>query len=282
MTCELGYKEIAEVLLQEGALVNIAGGELEYAPLHLTVWHKHKELSSLLLRNAKGINVNAKTNKGHTPLHLAVQLNLVEIGRELILHGAEINPKSELGFTPLHIAAQYGSEMMARLLLAKNTCLIDAVTNDKRTPLHIAAQFKQLSIARLLILRRANLNLHSDDAGATPLHTSAKYGAIEVARALVAARPDFDARDNFKLTALMRAVVENQDEMVEFLVAYCNVNAKGVKGWTALHWAAKEDNPRACRVLLAKGASKFIKNEQGLTPNQVAFKLQKLKVMGLL
>jgi ankyrin repeat protein len=173
--------------------------------------------------------------------------------------------------------------MMARLLLAKSTCLIDAVTNDKRTPLHIAAQFKQSSIARLLILRRANLNLHSDDAGATPLHTSAKYGAIEVARALVAARPDFDARDNFKLTALMRAVVESQDEMVEFLAAYCNVNAKeGATGWRALHWAAKEDNPRACRILLAKGASKFIKNEQGLTPHQVAFKLQKLKVMGLL
>jgi ankyrin repeat protein len=80
----------------------------------------------------------------------------------------------------------------------------------------------------------------------------------------------------------MRAVVENQDEMVEFLAAHCNVNAKGVKGWTALHWAANEDNPRACQALLAKGASKFVKNEQGLTPSQVASKLQKLKVAGLL
>ena len=80
-----GHKEIAELLLANGADVNakISLG----TPLHKAVTGGHKDIAELLIAN--GADVNAKTNAGMTPLNLANVFDRTEIADLLRKHGGK-------------------------------------------------------------------------------------------------------------------------------------------------------------------------------------------------
>jgi ankyrin repeat protein len=61
-----GQKEIAELLIAEGADVNTKSGDEETTPLHWAANRGHEEVAELLI--AKGADVNAKDIGGYTPL----------------------------------------------------------------------------------------------------------------------------------------------------------------------------------------------------------------------
>ena len=82
--------------LDAGADVNSKGGYENGTALHFAAGKGHKEIVELLI--AKGVDVNAKNNRGGTPLHLA---NNKEIAELLIANGADVNAKDEDGETPL-------------------------------------------------------------------------------------------------------------------------------------------------------------------------------------
>ena len=58
---------------------------LGHPPLHHAAWVGHKEVAELLI--AEGADVNAKTNDGKTPLDLSIKLNLNETADLLRKHG---------------------------------------------------------------------------------------------------------------------------------------------------------------------------------------------------
>jgi len=78
-----GHKDVAELLLAEGADVN-AGAT---TALHYAAEKGHKEIAELLI--AKGADVNAKDNRGRTPLWWAKRRGHTEIVELLRKHGAE-------------------------------------------------------------------------------------------------------------------------------------------------------------------------------------------------
>ena len=78
-----GHKEIADLLIAEGADVN-AKNDYGWTPLHWAASRGHKEIVELLI--AKGANVNAKNKYGTTPLDMANDREIADLLRK---HGGK-------------------------------------------------------------------------------------------------------------------------------------------------------------------------------------------------
>ncbi|MFC2035121.1 ankyrin repeat domain-containing protein [Chloroflexota bacterium] len=69
--------------------------------LHLAVSLEHKEIAELLLNNGANINIRARDQYGGTPLHWAAFLGHKQMAEMLVEAGADINVLDKTGNTPL-------------------------------------------------------------------------------------------------------------------------------------------------------------------------------------
>ncbi|WP_264719450.1 MULTISPECIES: ankyrin repeat domain-containing protein [unclassified Wolbachia] len=167
----------------------------------------------------KGDDVNARDNRGNTPLHLAVLADKLQVVEKLIERGADINAKNNHGATPLHWAALNQNVSIVEKLIEKGANVNEKNKYDN-VPLHYAAFFNGcLGTAEKLIEKGANVNAKNND-GATPLHWAALH-------------------DNLQVAGL-------------FINKRANVNAKDENGWTPLHTAAARGNLGVVKLILDK------------------------------
>ena len=119
---------------------------------------------------------------------------------------------------------------------------VDVRDDDGRTALMHAAIEGDAEAVGLLIHAGADVNL-SDNGGFTALHFAAQEFRIEAARSLLASGAQVDAKDVFGNTPLAKAVFgsRGRGEMI--------------------------------RLLLAHGADKSLKNNHGVSPEDLAVKI---------
>jgi len=71
--------------------------------------------------------INARTELGSTPLHIAATSSNPEIAKLLVAKGTDINAKDNNGETPLHLAAYTGKKELVEFFLSKGA---DAYAKD--------------------------------------------------------------------------------------------------------------------------------------------------------
>ena len=129
--------EAVQQALSDGADVNAKGGMIGGTPLHDAALNGHKEIAELLI--AEGAEVNAKGKPGRTPLHWAAYNNHKEPVILLIGKGADVNAIEKNGQTPLHHAAVRGNSKISELLINKGAD-VNAMNSQNETSLDWSKQ----------------------------------------------------------------------------------------------------------------------------------------------
>ena len=178
-----------------------------------------------------GANVNAKYERGYTPLMIAaMNNNNPEVIKVLIKAGADINAKFKYtpfnGFTPLMWAIGENNN--------NNPEVIDA-----------------------LIHAGADVNV-KNESGTTPLMIAAiRSNNPEVIKVLIQAGADVNAKNEIGFSPLMWAArINNNTEVLKILIqAGADVNVKDESGTTPLMWAARvNNNTEVLKILIQSGA----------------------------
>ncbi len=117
----VGNKSITKFLIENGLDVNEQIGPPSSSefrgltPLHLAAGKGKIEVAEVLLENGAEMNLKA-SNLGYTPLHLAAINGQQTVAEFLVDKGAEVNPKSKTGATPLDLSVDKGHKELADFL----------------------------------------------------------------------------------------------------------------------------------------------------------------------
>lgn len=149
--------------------------------LHLTALHGQDDLISKAIEY--GANPNAKDEMGNTPLHTASANSQPDSAILLLKKGADGTERGGDGWTALHYAARDGHLKLMEHLVVRGAD-IHAKTDYGNRPLHVATANSQGTAAELLIKLGAGANVLNSDAW-TPLHNAALNGLHVVAAKLV-------------------------------------------------------------------------------------------------
>ena len=223
------------------------------------------------------IDVNAAQGDGATALHWAAYRDDLESADLLIRAGANVNQVNDLRVTPLMLAATNGSSaMVGRLLLAAANP--NASLESGETPLMAAARTGSAETVRLLLGKGAAVNAAESWRNQTALMWAAAQRRSEVVRVLIEGGANLDGRtktwwelvnptgsedgtavewvEQGGFTALMFAARENDVESARVLIEKgASIDRTAANGATALVIAAHSNSPGVARMLLDKGAN---------------------------
>lgn len=138
--------------------------------------------------------IDSRAADGETPLFSATRYDRQDVARWLLEHKADVNAKSTKGKSPLHIAVSYGFTKLIEIFHFFGVDL-DPVDNDNMTPLCLSVRNSLTTTTQLLLslsadpnhdnglplllARRTTLNISavSGEAPCMIIQELAKYGA---------------------------------------------------------------------------------------------------------
>ncbi len=112
----------------------------------------------------------------------------------------------------------------------------------------------------------------SNRTGYSPLALAARWGCDRAVAALlrIDSHPDLPLVGPWEASPLMYAAGAGHDAIVSALLAAgARADRRDAEGNAALHWAAREGQGGAIRLLLARGADPAMRNLAGRTPGEL-------------
>jgi ankyrin repeat protein len=243
---QCGFYDLAKHLIaKHPEQVNAKGG-LKVTPLAAAVYGNHLQVAELLHQHGADVNVRSGYYNG-TLLHAAVVGRPVDTVLWLLNHGTDVNASNEARSTPLHWAASNGLHEIVRVLLLHNAD-IHAKAAKGEVSLHLVAcpftyaekdmdefvpgdRVDFLGTMQLLLDHGADVNARAND-GSTPLHYSSFsrsisvlgwngfMGTVEGSRLLLEHGANIDAENNEGKTPLNVALAVGRQKMVKFLLEH--------------------------------------------------------------
>lgn len=263
-------------------------------PLIMAVVRDRPDLIEKLLK--RGADINKPSLRGGTPLHIAAGLGRKNCLNLLIQNGAKINTSGAYGRTPLMDAARLGNLEIVEELLDSGADL-SAVDSLKRTALMHAAEARENSFetVRLLISNGADPMAYDADLKIAAMHAAA-LKHTDAAIYLMELVPDLSHRPALLLMVLHSAILGSDLKLMEWLIdrrpplnRSLSLVLKGTtilqvhgfyrilirngllgNGRVPLHWAARENNLEAAKLLISRGADPLQPDELGNMPDELA------------
>ena len=198
----------------------VAGAAAADGDLRLVEAARNRDLHQIRALLRQRVDVNVRSHDGATALLWAVHGNDLEAADLLIRAGADANISNEFRVTPLSLACTN-----------RNATLVERLLKAGADP--------NTAIA----------------TGETPIITCAGTGSVDAVRLLIAGGANVNAKEPAQnQTALMWAIAEHHAAVVQLLIEHRgDLQARTKQGFTALHFAAREGNLEAVRLLLAAG-----------------------------
>ncbi|MCJ1314231.1 hypothetical protein MMC25_007911 [Agyrium rufum] len=279
-----GQAGVAQVLLTHGAGVNSANAEFE-TPLWLAIQAGSYESVQVCLLHNADINHSCETIR-RTPLHLAIDLDQLEITKLLCVRGAGIDLVDRDGRSPLWAAVQNGGTGFVSSVLNLHPLIERQDFRYGWTPLFFAVEQDLIEVGSLLLAHAANGNLAQNDqdtprfaavrrgnatmvqnfveksdllldarspsSGLTPLMAAAKDGLVDVVESLLACGARMDLTDKRGRTAFLLAVEHGHDQCVRRMLRADRLCAKRTMsdGTPPIFIAIEASNVFAVRILL--------------------------------
>ncbi|KAJ6247862.1 cyclin-dependent kinase inhibitor 2c [Anaeramoeba flamelloides] len=157
LAVQKGSVKVCKCLIKGKADVNFQTTK-GYNALHILCEQEKPEPALVELLIKYGINKNAQTRTGLTPIHLAAINGHLHILRILVEKKANIRKRDFLGSTPLHLMCSKHSPLVnARLLISKGAN-INAVDNDGFVPLMRAIVHRSNQMMEILLENKCELN----------------------------------------------------------------------------------------------------------------------------
>ncbi len=161
----------AQSLLKAGAKPDIHSPARDYTPLHLAAANNHVILAEVLL--ARKADVNARGDKGMTPMSIAASKGSVDMVECLLKHGVDLHVSRAL----YHAAYCKQTDRVLKLLVERGAD-INRPDENGVPPLFAAISANSLHNVKFLIEHGADPRVHPP--GRTVMqHAFANWGAIE-------------------------------------------------------------------------------------------------------
>lgn len=145
----------------------------------------------------------------------AAQVNDAGRIKPLLARGLDPNVREpERGETGMIVALRHGAMDVFALLLAQPKIDLEAQAGNGNTALMMAAFRNNMAAVKALLAKGAQVNR----PGWTALHYAAAAGAIDIMRLLLDQHAYIDAESPTKVTPLMLAAREGQEEAVKLLL----------------------------------------------------------------
>uniref|UniRef100_A0A6P7GX78 Uncharacterized protein LOC114344022 n=1 Tax=Diabrotica virgifera virgifera TaxID=50390 RepID=A0A6P7GX78_DIAVI len=189
------------MLISKGADVNCRNS-VGLSPLHISV--ENPELMEILILNGASVDL-PDVDYEQTPLHLAVEKECLETVRKLLSYGADVNFQDIDGESPLHKSVK--CTRLAELLVLHGADIDLPDFNNRNTPLHIAAEKECVETVCMLLYYGADANINNR-FNFTPFMKAIFSRNIEVQEALLNYVNDFNTKSTYNRSTLELAVMK--------------------------------------------------------------------------
>ncbi|KAH9512284.1 hypothetical protein Btru_041383 [Bulinus truncatus] len=202
---------------------------------------------------------------GQTYLMTCAMFGFNDLGKQLIIDGADVDKQNHEGVTALILACIYGEETLAKTLLTNNAN-VNMKDNRHMDALMWAVLISNETLTKMLLDYDADVHSKTP-SGLNALHIVVEKGLTDIVTLLVEKNCDVSSKSKDGWTPLMKSAHLNHTMIAELLIEKgADVHEKNEEGNTALHISCLYQSSDCVDLLLEHGADVNCTNCQSMTP----------------
>lgn len=239
----------SRILLFLGADIN-AKDQRGYSPIHYAALSENSDILEYIIRS--GGDVNLKDANGDTPLINAVSSDQFDNVVILLKNGAELNYKNGKGFTPIMISTLKDNIKITEFLFEK-----EGITPEDRIKLvQFSMHNSNVDLLRFFLDKFNDVGFDKYVLLIVGKNTIEEK-AIEIIKFLFEKGVDVNLRGYDGMTVLMQSAKWNKNKVLEFLLQNkADPDIVDFSGKSAFEWAEINNNKKGAGII-----KKFLKNK---------------------